>query len=59
MRKTKQEVYYKANTLKQEENGCKILAKSPLIYRQRKIPGQASAIPANRTKQRETNIFKV
>ena len=50
MSKNKQELYFKQKALKQEEADSKLLVKSPPIYRQRKIPGKSSAIPANRTK---------
>ncbi len=50
MRKTKQQTYFKPNVFKNEELMPKILVKSPLNHRQRKLAGQSSAIPANRTK---------
>jgi len=58
MRKTKHETQFRNQNYKHEDLTPKFMTKSPLLYRQRRIAGQSSAVPNQKTQPKETNIFK-
>jgi len=59
MHRQKQDTNLRPQNRKYEELTPKILAKTPINYRQRKLAGQSSALPANRSKSKELNYFKM
>ena len=59
MQNTKLEHRFRPQGRKFEEITPKIPAKTPINYRERKLAGQSSALPANRKKEKDANIFKI